>query len=226
MKNDLISYLSTFVSPERLQRIESVLAQRTRHVSVVVENIYQTHNASAIIRSCECFGVQDVHVIEKDNAFKTNADIVMGAEKWVSVTRHARTDTDLHGPTQTCLMGLKQKGLTIIATTLREGAVPIEQLDVTKPLALVFGTEETGLSDAAHELADVFVKLPMFGFTQSFNVSVSAALCLSHILSKVRTSNVQWRLKEAELIDLRLEWLTKSIQRGTLIVEEWLRNHY
>lgn len=176
------------------------------------------------MRSCECFGVQDVHVIEKDYTFNTNPDIVVGAEKWMSVRKHTRTYTDQHGPTRMCLTGLKQKGFKIVATTLREGAIPIDQLDITKPLALVFGTEETGLSEEAHDMADVFVRLPMFGFTQSFNVSVSAALCLSHVLSKVRVSDVPWRLKKEELIDLKLEWLTKSTPHGEALVKRWIMN--
>lgn len=238
-KQELIAYLSTFVSPERLQRIESVLTERTRHVQVVVENIFQSHNASAIIRTCECFGVQEVHAIEGAYAFEANSDIVMGAQKWVGVKKYTRTDTlrsgsgqaDKHpstslrarGPTRTCLMGLRQKGLRIAATTLRSGAIPIDQMDVQKPMALVLGTEETGLSEEAHELADVFVKLPLFGFTQSFNVSVSAALCLSQVIGKLRQSSVDWHLSENEVLDLRLEWLVKSMQRGEEIVKRWMK---
>jgi tRNA (guanosine-2'-O-)-methyltransferase len=182
-------------------------------VQVVIENIYQPHNASAIIRSCECFGVQDVHVIEKEYTFNTNPDIVMGAEKWMTI--HRSTDT------HTCLKQLKEKGYLIAATTLRADAVPMDHLGVEKPLALVFGTEEAGLSEEAHDMADVFVKLPMFGFTQSFNVSVSAALSLTHIMGRLRSSQVPWRLSASEAKTLKLEWLMKSTPHGEALVRRW-----
>ena len=140
---------------------------RTRYITVVVENLFQQHNASAVIRTCACFGIQDLHVIELDNLFEVNDRVAVGAEKWVNVRRHSRPDAEA---TRECLEGLKSKGYRVAALTLREGAMPLEDVMLDQKLALCLGTEEDGLTDTAHELADVFVRLPLYGFTQSLSL--------------------------------------------------------
>lgn len=217
---DLIAYLAPFVTAHKRQRIAEVLAQRTRHLTVVLENIYQPHNASAVVRSCECFGVQDVHAIELDNPFTPNKSIVRGASKWLSIHHYAQTDAG--SGTAVCLQQLRRQGYRIAATTLRSGSIPIRELDVAQPVALCFGTEETGLSDEAHDLADLFVQIPMQGFTQSFNISVTAALCLYDLTTRLRPSALPWQLTTAEKQELTLAWYMGVVRQSDTLVQEFL----
>jgi len=180
---------------------EEVLALRTRYLALVVEDLYQPHNAAAVMRAAECFGVQDLHVISSSNRFRSREETEAGAARWL--TRH---HYDGDGATRTCLQALKQRGYRIWATTLRPGAVPLEQLPLTEKVALCFGTEERGLSDEAHALADGFVYLPMYGFTQSFNISVSVALALFQLTERLRTGPCDWQLSGAEQEELRRHW--------------------
>ena len=215
LKEDLIAYLAQYVTPERWQRMEEVLAWRTRYVVMVLEDVYQPHNASAVLRSCEIFGVQDVHVIEKENVFRPNRDIALGAAQWLTLHRHRRT--------RQCLEALKEQGYQVAALTLRDDSVGINELSLERPVALCLGTEEEGLSREAHDLADTFVQLPMYGFTQSFNVSVTAALSLYTVARRLHKANVAWRLPDEEKRDLLLQWLQQSIPRGETVARHFLQ---
>jgi tRNA (guanosine-2'-O-)-methyltransferase len=217
-KASLKPFLETYISESKRDQMQSVLEHRTRHVSVVLENVFQPHNAAAAIRSCECFGFQDLHVIELENDYVMNPDVTMGGCKWVSLHSYKNEP----GGTGAVLCELKEKGYNIAATSLRPGCVELEALDLTEPIALCFGTEENGLSEEANELADVFVKIPSFGFTQSFNVSVSVALSLSSIRKRLEASDVDWRLSESEAEDLYLTWMMKTANRGLLLAKHFL----
>lgn len=218
-KRELTSHLGQFVTPHKRQRIAEVLAQRTRYLTVVLENIYQPHNASAVLRTCECFGVQDVHAIELDNPFSPSKSIVRGATQWLTIQRYARAEGQ---DTAVCLAHLRAQGYRIAATTLRPGSIPIHALDLDQPVALCFGTEETGLSDAAHDLADLFVQIPMQGFTQSFNISVTAALCLYDLTTRLRPSALPWQLTAAEKADLTLTWYLRLVRSSDVLAREFM----
>ncbi len=221
LQAELITYLSQFVTPHKQQRIQQVLDQRTRYLTVVLEDIYQPHNASAVLRSCECFGLQDVHIIEQRNPFRPNRDIALGAPKWLSL-HHYRAEEGQH--TQTCLTTLRAQGYRIAATTLRPDSIPIHALDLNQPIALCFGTEEQGLSDTAHNMADVFVQIPMYGFTQSFNISVTAALFLYDLTNRLRESAQNWALTPAEKQTLMLAWYGRVIDHSDIIIQTYLNN--
>jgi tRNA (guanosine-2'-O-)-methyltransferase len=208
-KQQLISYLQEYVTDHKQQLLDEVLPLRTRHITVVLENIFQPNNASAVLRSCECFGLQDVHIVEDRNEYQLNSGVLRGASKWLTLHRYQEPDSMRH-----CLTALKQHGYKIAATTLRPGAISIRELDIHQKIALCFGTERHGLTEEAHELADVFVKAPMNGFTQSFNISVSAALCLYELTGRLRQSEANWQLSEAEQLDLRTDWTIKSTKYG------------
>ena len=219
VKEQLIAYLSQFVTARRRQRMDEVLAWRTRYLTVALEDVYQPHNASAVLRSCEILGIQDVHVVESTNRFRPNKGVALGAAQWLTL-HHYRGQA---GETaRCCLRQLKAQGYRVVATTLRADSVPLSKLSLDRPLVLVFGTEEEGLSREAHDLADTFLKLPMFGFTQSFNVSVTVALCLYDLTRRLRASDVPWQLAEAEKEDLKLQWLIQSATRGELLVRRFL----
>lgn len=227
-KQGLIKFLTPFVTPHKQERITEVLAKRTRHVTVVLENIYQPHNASAVLRSCDCFGIQDVHIIEDEYEYRINPDVAMGASKWLTLHRyghhHAPQTTGSASGTRVCLQQLKAQGYRIAATTLRENSIPLQELDVDSKIALCYGTEELGLSEEAHELADIFVQIPMFGFTQSFNISVSAALTLYDLTNKLHAlPRAVWQLPPEEELDITAVWLMRATTHGRALARHYFR---
>jgi tRNA (guanosine-2'-O-)-methyltransferase len=219
MTKELIEYLSQFVSDTRKEKFEQVLNYRTRHITIALEDLYQPHNASAVLRSCDIFGIQDIHIIENKHAYTVNKDIAMGSPKWLNLHKYRKAENN----TLDCINSLKSKGYRIVATSLHEKGYEIKDLPVDKPLALFFGTELTGISETVLEHADDFVMIPMYGFTESFNISVSAALCLHTMITKLHQTDVDWHLKEEEKDDLRLNWLRKSIAKVELIEKDYLK---
>ncbi|MFC1842897.1 TrmH family RNA methyltransferase [Candidatus Dependentiae bacterium] len=200
---DLIDYLSEYVTENKSQKIDEVLAGRTRYLSVVLEDIFQTHNASAVVRSCECFGVQDLHIIEKRNQFSPMNSVAKGSAKWLDFYRYKTTSE--------CFKDLKKSGYKIVATTPHKKSVDLHELPIDQKMVLVFGTEGEGLSKEAMNLADEYVTIPMVGFTESFNISVSVAICLYDITQRLRDLPVDWQLSQAEILDIKLNWLKKVV---------------
>jgi tRNA (guanosine-2'-O-)-methyltransferase len=215
---ELINYLAGFVSDRRKQRLWEVLAERTRHMTVVLEDVYQAHNASAVLRSCDCFGVQDVHFIESRNTLKISEDVSMGATQWLNIKKYRQQANS----TLACLNELKCKGYRIVATTPHKNDRTISELDIDKPFALVFGTEITGVTQDVFDSADEFVKIPMYGFTESFNISVCAALCMYELTTRIRASGINYRLSDIEKQGIYLEWLKASISKSDLIIKDYL----
>ena len=209
--------MSQFVSETRRTKFDEVLNFRTRHITIVLEDLYQPHNASAVLRSCDIFGIQDIHIIENKNAYTVNKDIAMGAPKWLNLHKYRNSENN----TLEAIKNLKAKGYRIVATSPNKNDVTIENLSVEKSLALFFGTELTGISETVLEHADEFVKIPMFGFTESFNISVSAALCIHALTSKLHKSEIDWHISSAEKEELLLTWLRKSIRKVELIEKDF-----
>ncbi len=199
----LQEYLLSFITENKRQIISSRLLQRTRHLTVVLEDIFEAHNASAVLRSADCFGVQDVHIIENTNFYRVNPKVVKGANKWIHIHQY-RED---HDNTTYCINQLKAKGYKIVATSPSTDSISLHELPVDKPLALMFGTEKLGLSSNAFELADYHMYIPMYGFTESLNVSVSAAICLEHLAYRIRAENAEWQLTTEEREALFDEWI-------------------
>lgn len=221
LKSELVSYLRDFTTEQRWQTINDVLNERTRYLTVVLEDIYQPHNASAVLRSCDGFGIQDVHIIENKNEFNPNKGVTIGADKWISL--HSYNEPGQNN-TERCYRQLREEGYRIIATTPHEDDVSIDQVELDQKTALVFGAELTGLSDYALEHADGYAEIPMVGFSESFNISVGAALCLYELSGRLRKSDIDWELTDAEKVDLQCEWLEKSVRAGTPLKEKFLEN--
>jgi tRNA (guanosine-2'-O-)-methyltransferase len=215
---ELIKYMEGFVSERRRERLQTVLKERMRHMTVVLEDVYQAHNASAVLRSCDCFGVQDVHFIENRNKFKISEEVSMGATQWLSITKYNSEDNN----TANCLKHLKSQGYRIVATTPHKNDKTLRELDVSKPFALVFGTEIDGITETVFEMADEFVKIPMYGFTESFNISVCAALCMHELTERIRNEKIPYQLSETEKEEIYLEWLKASVSKSELILKEYL----
>ena len=190
---------------------------RTRHISVVLEDIYQSHNAAAVLRSCDCFGVQDVHVVEANNHFNPAGDVAVGSAKWVDYYRYSSI--------QEVYKNLHAKGYRIVATLPHENDTMIGDLDISQPTALVFGTELTGLTQEAIAGADAYVKIPMYGFTESFNISVCAALSLFSLTERMRSEpSLHWQLSDDDLLDLKLHWSMQAIRDGEKVVQNLMQN--
>lgn len=206
-KKELFNLFAQYLTPERKAKIEKNAAERTRYITVVLEDIFQAHNTSAVLRSCDCFGVQDVHVIEQKNVYKLHESVAKGAAQWLTINRYNEQERN---NTKACFEVLRNSSYVIAATTPHKNDLLIHELPLDKKVALVFGTEQEGLSAYALEHADLFVKIPMYGFTESFNISVSTALCLYETTKRLRDSTIQWRLTEEEILDLQLEWLTRT----------------
>ena len=219
MRSKLITYLRQFATEDRWQRINEVIDKRTRYVSVILEDIYQPHNASAVLRSCDCFGIQDVHIIENKNEFDPNQGVTIGADQWISLQSYNQPGIN---NTEHCYRQLKESGYQIIATTPHENDVSIDEVSLDQKTALVFGAELTGLSDYALEHADGYAKIPMVGFSESFNISVSAALCLYELSTRLRKNRDDWQLEESEKRELQFEWLKKSVRAPEKLIERYL----
>ncbi len=216
----LLAALTPYLTSNKQQLFAQVLPERTRHLTVAVEDTYQEHNASAVVRSSECFGIQDIHIIEKQHKYNIAKGIAKGSEKWVDI--HIYDDHDDN--TQACIDRLRQQGYTIAAATPHRQEVTPAAYNITEPTAVFFGRELYGLSDAVIEQADHFVNIPMVGFTESFNISVSAAIILYELTKRLREqTSIEWRLSHNEQLLKKLEWTIKTIQNGERLAERYYR---
>jgi tRNA (guanosine-2'-O-)-methyltransferase len=223
MTDELIEYLSGFVKQRRLDSFDRVLQSRTRYINVVCEDIYQRHNASAILRTCDCFGIQDIHVYEDKNSFEVNSEVALGASSWLSIYHHKKDNGDIG----VLFSDLKSAGYRIVAATPHVNGCSLKDFDIEKsPVSLVFGTEKDGLSDNVIKHADESVSIDMYGFTESFNVSVSAGIILHFLRNKLLNSQINWQLKDREKKDIKLDWLRKTIKRSDLIESDFKRKNY
>lgn len=215
---NLLTYLLNYVTNERREAFENVLAQRSRYLTVVLEDIYQSQNASAVLRTCDCFGVQDVHIIENENEYDINPDVSLGSNKWLNMHRYNQKKQN----TADALMALKAKGYRIVATCPHANQTNLEDFNIEAgKFALVFGTELTGVSETVKAHADEFLTIPMHGFTESFNISVSAAICLHQLAERLRKSTIDWKLSPEEAKEIYFEWLKRSIKRSDLIIDRY-----
>ena len=221
LKQFIINGLEQFVTPNKVQLINQVLAQRTRHITVVLEDFYHSHNASAVMRTCDCFGVQDVYITQRLHDHSVNPNVVRGASKWLSLHMFEREETS----TQKCFNELKSKKYRLVGTTPNRDSASIKELDIIEPVAFVFGTEKQGLSEYALEHVDELVHIPMFGFTESFNVSVSAALILNQLVERAKEEGIAWQLTEEEKEDLKLEWYKNIVKRSDLHINNFIKEH-
>jgi tRNA (guanosine-2'-O-)-methyltransferase len=213
----LEKYLAEMVTQERRDKFAAVLDLRTRYLTAVIEDVRHAQNAGAVVRSCECFGVQEMQVIENEKKFILHSDVVCGSGQWVNVTRWNKPDAN---NTKNCLEHLKSQGYAIAATSLRDD-LPLmlpEELPLDKPLALCLGNEEFGLSDQAHELADYYVRIPMYGFTRSLNISVSAALCIRVLIERLHASDIDWHLTAEECKEITRKWVRASLKQPERLI--------
>jgi tRNA (guanosine-2'-O-)-methyltransferase len=209
----LLAYLESFLTERRRHLFEKVLAQRTRHFTVATEDVYQLHNTSAVMRSCEVFGIQDLHVVEELTSKRIDKEIAMGAQKWVQLHRYDSIKESIKT--------LRNQGYQIVATTPHHDVTHLHDFDVSPKSAFFFGKESEGLSDFVLEEADVFLKIPMYGFTESLNISVSAAIILQHVVTKLKQTPISWGLTEAEKNEIKMTWAKNTIKSSNDIIDRY-----
>jgi tRNA (guanosine-2'-O-)-methyltransferase len=216
MNKELLDYLLGFLTPRRRMLFEKVLLERTNYFTVATQDVSQLHNTSAVLRSCDVFGIQNIHVIEEKNPRRIDKEIAMGAQKWVGVNRY--------NSTQSCIAELRKKGYRIVATSPHGDADLLQDFDISSPAAIFFGTEKDGLSTDFVKNADATLKIPMYGFTESLNISVSAAIILQSLIYRLKSSSNDWRLTEKEKFVLHLEWAEKSLKNSDKLKEDFLKS--
>ena len=213
MKKELIEYLETFLTRRRQDLFKQVLDERTRFLTVAIEDVGHLHNTSAVMRSCDAFGVQDVHVIEELKGKRIDREIAMGAQKWTSVKRYDST--------KNALAKLKSEGYQIVATTPHHTAHKLEDFKLDKPTALFFGSEKDGLTETVIEAADEYIYIPTFGFTQSLNISVCAAILLQELTQRLRNSSLDWKLKPEDIEEIKTLWLKRNLKDYDALVAQF-----
>lgn len=217
----LFDHLAQFVSDHKKTFVDKVLNERTRYVTVVLENIYQSQNASAAVRTCECMGLQDIHIVENTAKYQLNVRVLKGADKWLNLERYRERGEN---NTETCFKRLRSEGYRILVADPAEDGISIDEVDVDQSrMAIVFGNELRGASSYALDHGDQKVKIPMYGFTESLNISVSVAICLNTILGKLRQSQASISLSEEEKRIIKLSWYRKIVRRSDILEREFLR---
>lgn len=220
-ETQLFEHLSQFVSDHKKAFIEKVLDQRTRYVTVVLEDIFQSQNASAVVRTCECMGLQDIHIVENTAKYQLNVRVLKGADKWINLERYRTRNVN---NTETCFKKLRAQGYKILLADPAEDGVSIEEIKTDESkLAIVFGNELRGVSQYAYEHCDEKIRIPMYGFTESLNISVSVAICLNTVLPRLRNSQRDIRLTDEEKDIIKLNWYRKVVKRSDIVEREFLR---
>ena len=214
---ELLNLFESYLKDKRKTLYKKVIAERTCHFTVVLEDISQPHNASAILRTCDIFGVQDLHTVENKYINRVSKYVAKGSQKWITSKRYKSDDNN----TQICFDNLREKGYQIIATSPHNNSCLLQDFDISKKTAFVFGEETEGISDFVKENADGFLNIPMVGFTESLNISVAAAIILQDVTTKLRNSDLDWHLSEEEKEMLYYDWLKNSIKNSDVIEEKF-----
>jgi tRNA (guanosine-2'-O-)-methyltransferase len=218
-KKEFLGFLSGYLTENRRHLFDKVLQYRTRHITVVLEDIYQPHNASAVLRSADLTGILDVHIIENRNRYQVNPEVAMGSSKWLNLIKYNEAEDNTRAAYET----LRKAGYRIVATTPHTNDQTLDEIPIDGKMALVFGTELKGLSETAITRADEYLRIPMYGFTESYNISVSAALSLFTLTEKLRKSTIHWQLSEEEQLDTLIEWAKRTVKHADLFEKEFLQ---
>lgn len=213
-QEDIFEYLSGFLTEERLRKIEHFSKESSDFILPVMEDVYQFRNAAAIVRSVEACGFHKVVALEKENIFDPNLKVTKGADTWVEVEKMPRSID--------ALQKVRDRGYKIVAVSPERNATMLPDYQPTSPLALVFGTEWEGTTDELLDFADETLAIPMYGFTQSFNVSVAAAICMYDLKQKLVHSNIDYKLSNEKLLEMKIRWAVNSIPSGEAILKHYL----
>jgi len=218
----LLDFLEKMVNDNRLELLDKIMKDRTRYITVMLEDIFQPHNASAVLRTCDCFGIQDVHIVENRNEYTINPEVELGSAQWLNIHRYKKPENNTHA----AIAYLKASGYRIVATTPHTDDINLPDFNLEKgPAALLFGTEMRGLSEQAIELADEYLKIPMFGFSESLNISVSVAIILQSLKTKLSNSEINWQLNDDERELIQLQWIKNSVKNSKIIERDFKKRY-
>tara|TARA_R110002050_G_scaffold102774_1_gene211574 strand:+ start:8963 stop:9703 length:741 start_codon:yes stop_codon:yes gene_type:complete len=219
-KDELYHYLATFIKDQRRDRLNGVLDNRTTHFCIAMEDLFYERNSGAIIRTADGYGIQNINVIEPKDSFKSKVTNIIskGAEKWVTKTQFGDPETGV----MDCIQKLRADGYQIVATSPHTDGHTIHDFDISKKSAFFLGTEKTGISDVIMQEADDYISMPIYGFTESYNVSVANAILLHEMINRLRNSDIDWHLNEEERNELLLDWTMKSIVSSEMIAEKFI----
>jgi len=215
MSHRLYEILAEHLSERKRKLFDQVADQRTRYITLVLEDIYQAQNTSAIQRSAESWGLQDLYVIENAHTFAHHRRIAKGANDWMDIHRFNKGKNN----SKECLEQLKEKGYQIVVTTLRDDSKPLRDIDLTKKTAVVMGTELTGASETALQYADAKMVVPTYGFTESLNVAAASACILQNMTERIRREHIDWQLSPDDQLELKIKWAKKSIHWSKYLVD-------
>lgn len=208
-----IACLAEFMTAERHAVLERTVGMRSRYMTILAENTFHPQNASALVRHCEAFGLQEMHTVETLCKFSPNTDIVRGTDQWVDIRHHRSTSE--------AVTALKSAGYRIVATTPHRESCTPETFDVARgKFALVFGTEHAGISDEVFASADEFLHIPMCGMVESLNVSASAAILMYMLSERMRQSVGDWRLSPDEQSEVLYRWMCSSVRDSERILSQ------
>ena len=215
-----LNFLTDYITENKRFKIDEVLKKRTRYVAVVLEDIFKEHNASAVVRTCECLGIQDLHIIQNRYEFNVNPDIVRGSSNWIDIIHYREPDIN---NTEVCYLRLREQGYKVFATSTSLADTGLDDVTLNQKTAIVFGTELEGLSNYALENADGRVKIPMYGFTESYNLSVCVAICMSQLVENLRHSEKPWQLKKDEMEAVKLEWFKRIVKKSEALEKAFFK---
>lgn len=223
IRRELIEYLSQFVTEKRFEVLINALNLRTRYLTVVLEDIFQPQNASAVLRTCECFGIQDIHIIENRNKFKVDTEVAMGSAKWLTIKKYNTKKNN----SEDAILALRAEGYRIVATSPHIKSTSIQEFDLSKgKAAFVFGTELTGLTKTILDQADEYVNIPMFGLTESLNLSVSVAVIMQFLVWRLQNEKIDYFLNQIDKEEVICNWLKLSIKSSSLIEKRFLQSKF
>lgn len=212
----LVDHLFTHVTDHKRETIPVIVAQRTDYLTLVLEDISQSHNSSAVLRTAESLGLTDIWLVEQNYRYQKTETIDKGSSQWLNLHRYATPEP--------CLLELKKQGYTLVATSPHaQQGITLEKLPIDHKIALIFGTERTGISQAVQKQADFFITIPMYGFTESYNISVAAGICLYTLSQKIRSSGeIDWKLPQDKSNMITLAWLRRLVSGSGEIERRFL----
>lgn len=216
-KEKIFQYLKQFLTESRLSKIEKNALESSDFVLPVMEDIFQFRNAAAIVRSAEACGFHKIIALEKDHIFNPNLKVTKGAENWVEVEKQPYNLKTLEK--------IRNNGYKIVAVSPEKNATSLANFKINEPISLVFGTEKEGVTEEILNFADETLAIPMFGFTESFNVSVAAAICFYDLRQKLENSGINFKLSEGKMLDLKIRWAVNSLQSGEAILNKFLKEN-
>lgn len=216
MVNAKLQALLPYLSESRVEKFDAALLARTRWLCLVLENVYQSRNASAVMRSCDGMGIQDVHLIEDINPWVFNRGVSKGTPSWLTLHRYGNAAN----PTEACIQNLRQSGYKIAVTSPHVDGMQAKDLPVSEPIALVMGTEFEGVSQRMLDAADYHVFIPMHGLAESLNISVAAGMIMHRVMENIRTlPDSSWQLSAEEQVELKLDWAMKSVKKAETLLK-------